>query len=57
MIRTAAFTILAIKITTFAIVVFGAYEIVSDPAAVGEGIGMFFGSIISGFSAASGGVA
>ncbi len=57
MIRTTAFTILAIKVATFAIAVVAAYQVVMDPAAVGEGIGMFFGAIVSGFSAASGGAA
>lgn len=57
MIRTAAFTILAIKVVTFAIAVAAVYQIATDPAAVGEGIGAFFGSIVSGFTAASGGAA
>lgn len=49
--------VVVLRIAVLAIVLLAAYHVVMDPAAVGEGIGMFFGSIVSGFSAASGGAA
>lgn len=49
--------VMILRIALLAIALVAAYQVVMDPAAVGEGIGTFFGAIVSGFLAASGGAA
>ena len=53
MIRSAFAIVFLSRVVFVAACLWAGYAAISDPAAVGDGIGRFFGSIVSGFNSAS----
>jgi len=53
MIRSAFAIVFLTRVVIVAAVLWAVYAVISDPASVGDGIGRFFGSVVSGFNTAS----